>query len=183
MFDPFLCACVFYTFIASLIIISFFLVLFFAPLTFLQVDFSLWPVLKRYPCSLRTDSTRPHILLGHPPSTSHPPTSFIHVSIRTCHSLSVRPFISPDHRFSLNGWVPSPWHFGHHMSTLPSLYHWPFVRSNWTDSRGASAPLFASHSACVAFLHCYHITLGSKHALLNCCKYTQKDTSHSAITQ
>ncbi len=126
-----------------------------------QPFFGLWLILKHYPCSVRTDSTRPHILPGHPPSTTHPPTSFIHVSIRTCHSLSVRPFISPGHRFSLNGWIPSPWHFGHHMSTLPSLHHWPFVRSNWTDSSGATVLLFASHSAIVAFLHCYHIILAS----------------------
>ena len=79
-----------------------------------------------------------------PPSTTHPPTSFIHVSIRTCHSLSVRPFISPGHRFSLNGWIPCPWHFGHHMSTLPSLHYWPFVRSNWTDSSAATVRSLAS---------------------------------------
>lgn len=62
---------------------------------------------------VRTYPTRPHISHSATPpppsslqsshSTSHQPTSFIHVSIRTCHSLSVGPSISPDHRFSLKG--------------------------------------------------------------------------------
>lgn len=87
-----------------------------------QTFFSLWPVHKHYPCSLRIDSTRPPhpSRTPPPPSTTHPSTSFIHVSIRTCHSLSVRPFISPGHRFSLNGWISSPWHFGHHVHSAIS---------------------------------------------------------------
>lgn len=77
-----------------------------------------------------------------PPPLPPPPTSFIHVSIRTCHSLSVRPCVSPGHRFSLNGWISSPWHFSHHTSSLPSLHLWPFVKFDWTDSSRATLPLF-----------------------------------------
>lgn len=67
----------------------------------------------------------------------HPPTSFIHVSIRTCHSLSVRPFISRGHRFSLNERIPSPWHLGYQMPTLPSLSHWPLIQLSLTKSNRA----------------------------------------------
>lgn len=131
----------------------------------------------------------PHSHTSYQDNPLQPPTqpthiiSTVYVSIRTCHSSSVRPFISPGYRFSLNGWIPSPWHFGHHTSCLPSLHHWPFVRSNWTDSRWVTVLLFASCSASVAFLHCFYFMLASKHSHLSCCKHAPKDTSRSAISQ
>lgn len=95
--------------------------------------------------SVGADLAQPHIRPL--PFASQPPTSFIHVSIRACHSLSVSPS-SVHHRFSLKRSGPSPWHSAHHTSTPPSLHCRPFVQSDRTDQRGGAALLFAGLCRC-----------------------------------
>lgn len=109
-----------------------------------------------HPRSLRIVSTQPHIL--HPLQQPTHPHHLYMWALGLVTAFQSGHFISPGHRSSLNGWIPSPWHLGHHMSTLPSYHYWPFVQSNWTVS-GEIPGLFASQDARLGLLHCCCITL------------------------